>query len=755
MVGRVVGHYRIIDRLGEGGMGEVFLAEDSRLRRPVALKMLASRRREDPAGCERLAREARVASLLNHPGIAVVYDTGTLEVEGDRRAFIAMEYVAGESLKARLQRGPLAPEEAAGLALQIADALEEAHARGVVHRDIKPANVVLDGRLRPKLLDFGLASYTPVADGEDTWSGPDSVLPPGTLAGTVAYMAPEQARGRSVDARADVFGLGVVLYELLAGRPPFSGASAIDVLDAVLNAPPPPIDHGRDAPPLARALEEVARQMLAKDPRDRLPDMVRVKQALERAAGRHSLPRGRAAPSAAVLPFANLTRNTEDDWLGTGLAETVASALGQIPGLSLVSRERVREALGKLGLPETPGVQGAPRLGRELGARWIVCGDYQRVAESIRIAARLVESESGAVTQAANVDGTMAGIFTAQDEVVSAVARGLRLQLASGGAHEGEETHVVEAYEAYTKGIVNLRTQTRESLDRAISFFERAIALDPSYADAHLRLASAIGLKGSFLGDPVLQRRAMAAVRRALELRPSHAEAWRELADAQLSMGGLDREALASARRAVELDPENAAAQAILARVLFIGFGEFEQAVESFARAIALNPEAGWYALQLAHCALLIGQLDRAEQHARHALILQEGFLSGVELYRREEEFVRRVSHALAERIIIEIRYRIGSALLAAGQRDRGLPELSAAVASQEERVRLGADDPFTRYYSACARALLGDAEGAAADLERAIEKRRAYVLRRLRSEPDLATVAPRILESHAPGPGL
>jgi TolB-like protein/predicted Ser/Thr protein kinase len=404
LVGRLVGHYRIIDRLGEGGMGEVFLAEDARLRRPVALKMLGRRTREDPAGCERLAREARVASLLNHPGIAVVYETGTLEVDGDRRAFIAMEYVAGESLKARLQRGPVEPGEAAGLALQVADALEEAHARGVVHRDIKPANVVLDGRRRPKLLDFGLASYTPVADGEETWSGPESLLPPGALAGTVAYMAPEQARGRSVDARADVFGLGVLLYELLAGHPPFSGSSAVDVLDAVLNAPPPPIDHSKDAPALARALEAVARQMLAKDPGDRLADMGHVKRALLEATGDLSLQRGRPAPSVAVLPFANLTRSAEDDWLGTGLAETVASALGQIRGLAVISRDRVRESLGKLGLPDDIGAQDAPRLGRELSARWIVCGDYQRVGQSVRIAARVVESESGSVTQAAQVD---------------------------------------------------------------------------------------------------------------------------------------------------------------------------------------------------------------------------------------------------------------------------------------------------------------------------------------------------------------
>jgi len=767
LVGRLVGHYRILDALGEGGMGEVFLAEDTRLRRPVALKMLGPRSRQDAASCERLAREARVASLLNHPGIAVVYETGTLEIDDDRRTFIAMEYVAGESLRQRLERGPVDAGEILELMLQLTDALEEAHAHGVVHRDIKPANVVLDARHRAKLLDFGLASYTPPGDRDETWSGPEGVLPAGALAGTLAYMAPEQARGRSVDARADVFGLGALLYELLAGRPPFTGQSAVDVLDALLNDPPPPIDHARDAPPLARALEAVARRMLAKDPRDRYPGMSQVREALRSAAGSGASPIRELPPVAAVPAFANLTRRPEDDWIGTALAESVANGLRQVPGLDVVSRDRLEDTRRRLDLVDDARLEaGASRLSLELGARWVVLGDFQRVGDAVRIGARVAEAGRGTTTHA-RVDGSLSGIFAAQDRLVDELSRGLRLQLSETSLREGGETRVVEAYELFTRGVVNLRAQTRESLDRAIAFFEQALALDPSYVDAHVRLGVALDLKASYLGRAELHRQAIAAIRRALELRPENAEAWRELAGCQLSVGSLDREALASAERAVELDPQNAATHAMLARAQFVGFARFEEAADGLDRALELNPEAGWYALQLSMCAALLGQLDRAETAARKALVLQEGFLSGrqglaivgafvrlgqvaalrgrhrdaVELYRREEEFVRRVGHALAERILIEIRYRMGSALMAAGDNDEARRELRAAVELHEQRLRLGADDPFTRYYAAAARALLGDVEGAVADLECALEQRRAYVLRRARSEPDLAAV--------------
>jgi tetratricopeptide (TPR) repeat protein/TolB-like protein len=466
-----------------------------------------------------------------------------------------------------------------------------------------------------------------------------------------------------------------------------------------------------------------------------------------------------------VLVFANLTRRPEDDWIGTAIAEAVAAGLRQVTGLSVVSRDRIESTRRRLAVPEDALLETqAARLAPEIEARWMVLGDFQRVGESVRISARVVETGSSDATQS-RVDGTLSGIFDAQDRLVAELCRGLRVRLGDPALGQGDETRSVAAYEAFTRGVVNLRAQTRESLDRAIAFFEQALALDPSYLDAHVQLGVALDLKASFLGGRELQHRAIASIRRALELRPDHAKAWRELASCQLSSGTSDDEAVVSAQRAVELDPRDAATHAMLARARFIGFARFEEAADGFARALELNPEAGWYALQLSLCAALLGQLDRAETAARNALVLQEGFLSGrqglalvgafvrlgqvallrgrpldaVELYRREEEFVRRVGHALGERIMIEIRYRIGSALVAARRDEEGRRELRAAVDLHEERLRLGADDPFTRYYAACARGSLGDVDGAVADLEYALERRRAYVLRRARGEPELA----------------
>ncbi|MGZ5380757.1 MAG: serine/threonine-protein kinase, partial [Thermoanaerobaculia bacterium] len=314
MIGEVLAHYRIAERLGEGGMGEVFRAEDLKLRRPVALKLL--RGAEDQEG--RLLREARFASQLNHPNIAVVYDVDTVEREGRRQSFIAMEYVAGRTLSAFLkERAPEVPETV-DIVLQVAEAIAAAHARGVVHRDIKPGNVMVDGRGHVKVLDFGLAAFRPVpGDGSKTWS-PIGVDPtrsaPGAVLGTVAYMSPEQALGRVVDARTDVFSLGVLLWELLAGRRPFEGANTVAVIDALLHAEPPSLTRLNPAVP--RELEALVVKMLAKDRERRatMRDVARELSALaggSSRAGASSISTSGAENAIAVLVFTNITQNAE------------------------------------------------------------------------------------------------------------------------------------------------------------------------------------------------------------------------------------------------------------------------------------------------------------------------------------------------------------------------------------------------------------------------------------------------------------
>src|SRR5271169_247334 len=475
-------------------MGEVFRAEDLKLRRPVALKLL--RGTEDHEG--RLLREARFASQLNHPNIAVVYDVDTVEREGRRQSFIAMEFVAGRTLSAFLKERAPEVSEAVDIARQIADALAAAHARGVVHRDIKPGNVMVDARGHVKVLDFGLAAFRPVpGDGSETWSpiGADPThSAPGSMVGTVAYMSPEQALGRDVDARTDVFSLGVMLWELLAGRRPFEGANAVAAIDALLHAEPPSLTRLNPAVP--RELDDLVRKMLAKD-RERRVAMRDVARELATLAGGSS--RAGASPglasgagnAIAVLAFTNITRNPEDGWLSTGIMETVTADLKNVPGISVIGCERVCEVERRLtGETSSGASELAIRLGREVGARRVVTGGFQGVGDVMRITARVTDVESGEVVTTVKVDGSRSDLFALQDRVVAEL--GAALHLASNPAgREPEETHAIDAYEAYSKGLINLRAESRESVDRAILFFERAVALDPFYARAWLALGEA------------------------------------------------------------------------------------------------------------------------------------------------------------------------------------------------------------------------------------------------------------------------
>ena len=351
-------------------MGEVFRAEDLKLRRPVALKLL--RGAEDQEG--RLLREARFASQLNHPNIAVVYDVDTVEREGRKQSFIAMEYVEGRTLSALLkERAPGVPETVE-IVLQVADALAAAHARGVVHRDVKPGNVMVDERGRVKVLDFGLAAFRPVpGDGSETWSpiGADPTRStPGSVLGTVAYMSPEQALGRDVDPRTDVFSLGVLLWELLAGRRPFEGANTVAAIDALIHAEPPSLTRLNPAVP--RELEALTLKMLAKDRERRatMRDVARELSALAGGSPQAAAPSTSATPAEsaiAVLAFTNITRNPEDNWLATGIMETVTADLKNVPGLSVIGCERVCEVEKRL-TGETSQARASSRSGS--GARW-------------------------------------------------------------------------------------------------------------------------------------------------------------------------------------------------------------------------------------------------------------------------------------------------------------------------------------------------------------------------------------------------
>jgi serine/threonine protein kinase/tetratricopeptide (TPR) repeat protein len=767
VIGETVSHYRVVERLGEGGMGSVYLAEDLRLQRRVALKMMRSDPAADVDAGARLLREARAASALSHPSIAVVYEVAEADAEVP---FIAMEYVPGETLSRAASCDGVTLDQVLDWLTQVADALAEAHAGGIVHRDLKPSNVMVTGGGRVKVLDFGLAKRQPLpGNAESTWSR-DRIAPGDAgLVGTLAYMAPEQALGEAVDGRADVFSLGAVFYELLAGAQAFPGRSAARVLAAVLREEPAPFES-RFRDPRVPRIEALARRMLSKDPAGRparMEDVSRELRTIREGAPVSTLGAEPAPPrSVAVLSFTNITHNGEDDWLGTGIAETVTADLRASPGLTVIARERVHESLRRLGSADSGDEGLAVRVGRELGARWVLAGGLQRAGGTIRLTARLVEISSATVVGTVKIDGPIEEIFALQDRIVRELGAALRTEPAS--AQRGaEETHVVEAYEAFARGVINVRLESYESLDRAALLFEKAIRLDPTYARAHLELGSAYAAKGDYLALPELYERSLTSLKHAIELSPGFARSWRELGSVLVSLGRED-EGVAAIEHALSLDPEDAGALGTMGRALFIGRGQFREAAAYFDRALARNPDGGWYALQLAHCAALLREFDRGERAARRAIALQEASLSGqervvivgahmrlghlaalqerhadaIEQFERELAFQQRVDHALRGRISIELHMRLGASLLRSGKGSLARASLETARAAFEERLRMGADEPFTRYYAACAHALRGDADGAIASLERAAKMRPRFTLARARIEPEFESLA-------------
>jgi len=700
MIDQTISHFRVTEKLGAGGMGVVYKAVDTRLDRPVALKFLPDNMLQDSQALERFRREARAASALNHPGICTIYDIG----EQDGRGFIAMEFIDGETLRSHIHEKALPLQEILKLGIQIAEALDAAHAERIIHRDIKPANIFVTKRGQAKVLDFGLAKLVPkgVATANANFGGeaPDSPSIVGIISGTPSYMSPEQVRGDNLDPRTDIFSLGLLLYEMATGRQAFSGGTGGVIIEAVLTRSPVPARNiNPDIPP---RLEEIINKALHKDREQRYQHAADIRtdlQRLERDTDSATDPGWTAAKedaesvpisttshlcstgkqparsstaqtgarrpervskiidSLAVLPFENASRDPEHEYLSDGIASSLINILATVPKLRVMAQSTVFRYKGRQIDPQA--------VGHELSVRAVLTGRIMQSGGSLRIGTELVDVATGSQLWGAQYDRKPGDIFVIQDEISNEISGKLRLKLTRAEKKRltKHQTDDAEAYRLYLKGRHHWNRWTEDGFYKAIEYFQQAVEKDPGYALAYTGLADSYVLLG-----------------------------W----NSYLPPKDAFPQSKMAAMRALRLDPDLGEAHTPLAAVLWLHDWQWQEAQTEFERSLALNPAhptaSHWYAeylMTMGRQVEAIARIKNSQELDPLSLIISVAIGRDFYLARRYDDALEQ----LRRTVELDPNYPVTYWVLGLLLRKMGRYEL--AIAEGEKGVKLSGGSPM------------------------------------------------------------
>jgi len=731
--GTKIGPYEVITLLGEGGMGEVYRGRDPRLGRDIAIKILAKDSWHDKEAKARFEREARAVASLSHPNVIAVHDVG----EADGTFFVVTELLEGKTLRDRILESSVPWRKAVEIGAEIAEGLAAAHARSIVHRDLKPENVFLTDDGRVKILDFGLAQTDPLLASRD-----ETVIPttkwfqthPGTVVGTLGYMAPEQLRGESVDGTADIFSLGCILFEMVTAKRPFQRPSGAATIAAILNEDIPH-DDLRSVVPFD--VQRIIEGCLEKNPAVRFQSSRDLALTLRAISSSSSFldsdliasiakpkRKSKAIDSIAVLPFVNATNDANADYLSDGVTEGIINKLSQLPKLKVMARSTAFRYKGR--------DVDAQTVGRELRVRAVLSGRLQHVGDHLIVSVELVDSLDGSQLWGETYNRAMSDLFKLQDEISAEIADALRLRLTGAEKKKLTKRHTEnsEAYQLYLKGRYQWNKRTEESLKRGIQLFREAIDNDPSFASAHAGLADSFVTLATNIPLPPheVMPKAKAAAMKAIELDDTLAEAWASLAAVKMWFDWDWAEAERAYKRAIELNPNYATAHDGYS-MLLCERGRFDEAITQITKAGDLDPLSLIITVHSGWPHYFARDYDTAIHRFRKALDLDENFVPaegwlGMALgqQQRYTEAIDTFQRALEVDRIPILLAMLGHTHAIAGHRAQAEEVLTTLEYESKSRY-------ISPYDLAVIHAGLGDRDAALHELQRAYEDRSAWMV--------------------------